>query len=183
MEGPCNRAAQWPGSGRGLATTTESTQLHVTIRVIFLPLLSRNYDGQFDFKFSQVCYLMHMLRYTKLGDWSLTITNSVFKLHYTAAFCRYNLRDQPTTITGCRGRADKSTELELCCFCSAECGFESRSSHLCPWVKTLNYNFSSPPRGKWVPVRPEMVLVRELALSALHIWRHRLYTPQGAEII
>ena len=28
---------------------------------------------------------------------------------------------------GCRGRVDKNTELKLWCFCSAECGFESRS--------------------------------------------------------
>ena len=36
-----------------------------------------------ELKFSQVCYFMHMLRYTKWEDWSLTITNnalsSVFK--------------------------------------------------------------------------------------------------------
>ena len=29
--------------------------------------------------------------------------------------------------------------------------------------KTLNYNYFSPPRGKWVPVRAEMVLVIGLA--------------------
>ena len=29
------------------------------------------------------------------------------------------------SFVGCRGRADKSTELKLWCFCSAECGFES----------------------------------------------------------
>ena len=34
-----------------------------------------------ELKFSQVCYFMHMLRYTKWEDWSLTITNTahVFK--------------------------------------------------------------------------------------------------------
>ena len=30
-----------------------------------------------ELKFSQVCYFMHMLRYSKWEDWSLTITNSV----------------------------------------------------------------------------------------------------------
>ena len=30
-----------------------------------------------EFKFSQVCYFMHMLRYTKWEDLFLTITNSV----------------------------------------------------------------------------------------------------------
>ena len=29
--------------------------------------------------------------------------------------------------------------------------------------KTLNYNCFSPPRGKWIPVRAEMVLVIDLA--------------------
>ena len=29
--------------------------------------------------------------------------------------------------------------------------------------KALNYNCFSPPRGKWVPVRAEMVLVIDLA--------------------
>ena len=36
---------------------------------------------------------------------------------------------------GCLGRADKSTEFKLWRFCSAECGFESRSWHLCPWAR------------------------------------------------
>ena len=31
----------------------------------------------FESNFSQVCYFVHMLRYTKWEDWSLTITNSV----------------------------------------------------------------------------------------------------------
>ena len=30
-----------------------------------------------ELKFSQVCLFMHMLRYTKWQDWSMTITNSV----------------------------------------------------------------------------------------------------------
>ena len=30
---------------------------------------------------------------------------------------------------------DKSTEFKLWWFCSAECGFESRSWHLCPWAR------------------------------------------------
>ena len=30
-----------------------------------------------EIKYSQVCYFMHMLRYTEWEDWSLTITNSV----------------------------------------------------------------------------------------------------------
>ena len=33
----------------------------------------------------------------------------------------------------CRGRVDNSTELKLRCFCSAECGFESRLWHL--WAR------------------------------------------------
>ena len=30
-----------------------------------------------EFKFSQVCYFVHMLRHTKWEDWSLTVTNDV----------------------------------------------------------------------------------------------------------
>ena len=36
-----------------------------------------------ELKFSQVCYFMHMLRYTKWEDWSLTVTNSVQCLYFT----------------------------------------------------------------------------------------------------
>ena len=48
--------------------------------------------------------------------------------------------------------------------------------------KTLPYNCFSPPRGKWVPVRAEMVLVIDLASCATYLL-HRLYTPQGAEMV
>ena len=42
----------------------ESKQLRVT-RVFFLSLLSRNFDDRLKLNLSQVCYFMHMLRYTK----------------------------------------------------------------------------------------------------------------------
>ena len=48
-------------------------------------------------------------------------------------------------FVGCRGRVDKSTELKLWCFCSAECGFESRSWHLCPWARHLTMIASLHP--------------------------------------
>ena len=37
----------------------------------------------------------------------------------------------------CHGWVDKSTKLKLWCFCSAECGFESRSWHFCLWARHL----------------------------------------------
>ena len=43
------------------------------------------------------------------------------------------------------GRADNSTELKLWCFCSAECGFESRSWHLCSWARHLTIIASLHP--------------------------------------
>ena len=46
---------------------------------------------------------------------------------------------------GCRGRVDKNTELKLWCFCSAECGFESWSWHLCPWARHLTIIASLHP--------------------------------------
>ena len=42
-----------------------------------------------------------------------------------------------------------------------ECGFESRSWHLCAWA--IKFNCFSSPRGKWVPVRAVMVLVFDSA--------------------
>ena len=44
-----------------------------------------------------------------------------------------------------RGRADKSTEFKLCWFCSAVCGFESRSWHLYPWARHLTIIASLHP--------------------------------------
>ena len=41
------------------------------------------------------------------------------------------------TTLGWLGRAEKSTKLKLWCFCSAECGFESRSWYLCPWARHI----------------------------------------------
>ena len=38
------------------------------------------------------------------------------------------------------------------------CGFACLSRHLCPWARHLNCNCFSSPRGKWVPVRADMVL-------------------------
>ena len=37
-------------------------------------------------KFSQVCYFMHVLRYSKWKDWSLTITNSVYSVFNSIAY-------------------------------------------------------------------------------------------------
>ena len=67
-----------------------------------------------ELKFSQVCYLMHMLKYTKWEDWSLTITNSVqcLKLNmerwvnFQGTFCRireiwHSARDGLLLLTPC----------------------------------------------------------------------------------
>ncbi len=43
--------------------------------------------------------------------------------------------------------------------------------------KELIYNCFSSPRGKWVPVRTEMVLVIDLAWCATYL------AAQGAEIV
>ena len=52
---------------------SESTLLYVTSGFSF----TIHFDDQFELKFSQVCYCMHMLRYNERENWSLTITNSV----------------------------------------------------------------------------------------------------------
>ena len=41
--------------------------------------------------------------------------------------------------------------------------------------KTLNYNCFSPPRGKWVPVRAEMVIVLDLVAQVNYA--HAVYSP------
>ena len=40
---------------------------------------------------------------------------------------------------------------------TAECGFESRPWHLCPWARHLIIIASLHPGVKWVPVRAELV--------------------------
>ena len=40
---------------------------------------------------------------------------------------------------------------------AAECGFESRPWHLCPWARQLIIIASLHPGVKWVPVRAELV--------------------------
>ena len=40
---------------------------------------------------------------------------------------------------------------------AAECGFESRPWHLCPWARRLIIIASLHPGVKWVPVRAELV--------------------------
>ena len=40
---------------------------------------------------------------------------------------------------------------------AAECGFESRPWHLCPWARHLTVIASLQPGVKWVPVRAELV--------------------------
>ena len=48
--------------------------------------------------------------------------------------------------------------------------------------KTLNYCFS-PPRGKWVPVRAEIVLNVNDWLGAQLVTRSTNCTPQGVEMV
>ena len=43
---------------------------------------------------------------------------------------------------------------------AAECGFESRPWHLCPWARHLIIIASLHPGVKWVPVRAELVDMR-----------------------
>ena len=59
-----------------------------------------------------------------------------------------------------------------------KCALQVLLSLLLLLLLLLIYNCFSPPRGKCVPVRAEMVTDW---LSALYNWRHRLYTPPGAE--
>ncbi len=57
----------------------------------------------------------------------------------------------------------------------------TRFAELCLKYKfhSFTQNHVFLPRGKWLPVRAEMVLV----IGALHIWQYRLHTPQGAEMV
>ena len=66
---------------------------------------------------------------------SAQIKKGIQKLNTIATF-----RVKPKQ-EGFRGGMDKSTELKLSCFCSAEYGVESWLRHLCP------YNCFSPSRG------------------------------------
>ena len=50
---------------------------HTTSLLIIISQLRR----PFELKFSQVCYFMHMLRYTKWEDWSLKCSHVCFFLH------------------------------------------------------------------------------------------------------
>ena len=55
-----------------------------------------------ELKFSQVCcYFMHMLRYTKLEDWSLTITivSSAFNTHFIFSWI-YKIAIQNLNLLG-----------------------------------------------------------------------------------
>ena len=52
-----------------------------------LSLLSCNFDDHVELKFSQVCYYMQMLRYTKWEHWSLAITNSVHSVLEERGIC------------------------------------------------------------------------------------------------
>ena len=51
----------------------------------------------------------------------------------------------------------------------------------CARAMTRNYRCFSPPRGKWVLVSVEMVLVIDFAEKCIIL--HRLYTPQEAEMV
>ena len=55
---------------------SENTKLRVT-SVFFSSIIILQLRRPMEFKFSQVCYFMRMLRYTKWEDWSLTIIKGV----------------------------------------------------------------------------------------------------------
>ena len=48
-----------------------------TSELVFSSIIISQLRRPIEFKFSQVCYFVHMLRYTKWEDWSLTITKGV----------------------------------------------------------------------------------------------------------
>ena len=53
----------------------EST--HLGGKGVFSSIIISQLRRPIEFKFSQICYFVHLLRYTKWEDWSLTTTNSV----------------------------------------------------------------------------------------------------------
>ena len=59
----------------------------------FLSLLSRNFDESIEFKCLRVCYFVHMFRYTKWEDLSLTITYIVSSVYKRNANWNYGLAD------------------------------------------------------------------------------------------
>ena len=77
--------------------------------------------------------------------------NIIFHNKWVLCIVKYN------GITSCgvswpSGLAYRTQVLVL-----AECGFESRPWHLCPWARHLIIIASLHPGVKWVPVRAELV--------------------------
>ena len=61
--------------------------------------------------------------------------------------------EYPNGVSWPSGLAYRTQVLVL----AAECGFESRPWHLCPWARHLTIIASLHPGVKWVPVRAELV--------------------------
>ena len=81
----------------------------------FLELFSCKFDDQNWPSFSQVCYLMHMLRYTKWEDLSLTILPNVpipLKQNFTS--CALNLFT--VTVWQCMSHCDNNLHLSVAVF-------------------------------------------------------------------
>ena len=56
---------------------SESTLVTSCDKGVFSVIIISQLRRPIEFQFSQVCYFMQKLRYTKWEDWSLTINNSV----------------------------------------------------------------------------------------------------------
>ena len=77
---------------------------------------------------------------------------SIFKLKSFYIFLK-NCYKQFNGVSWPSGLAYRTQVLVL----AAECGFESRPWHLCPWARHLIIIASLHPGVKWVPVRAELV--------------------------
>ena len=85
---------------------------------------------------------------------SLEWLNKLISHLFAAAFHPFpNTIPSPYGVSWPSGLAYRTQVLVL----AAECGFESRPWHLCPWARHLIIIASLHPGVKWVPVRAELV--------------------------
>ena len=84
----------------------------------------------------------------------LHVVISMFSQHlHTLSFTYPSIHMTVYGVSWPSGLAYRTQVLVL----AAECGFESRPWHLCPWARHLTIIASLHPGVKWVPVRAELV--------------------------
>ena len=154
---PCTNYT-WPNWGRNKLPNCFSPLIYfvccnveINVELNWIEYANWKYAGYF-IRFFHVVVLYYSGESTRLDDVNVAVGGTKYRYYHEKTRCSHQM-EYHCGVSWPSGLAYWTQVLVL----AAECGFESRPWHLCPWARHLIIIASLHPGVKWVPVRAELV--------------------------